>query len=117
MGEKVKKHATLRRGDAVYIPFDAHGAAETSAGRVRVYVTEEKAAKVGFFGDSLVRYEPVRYEYWIEVSAKSPTVTSIHNCSGCRSPRYSTRLPNYCQECGARMIGVKRDLGDVWELK
>ena len=49
----------MNRGDHVYIAFHDNGEAMTVTGKPRMYMSAEKAAKVGIEESSLVEYAPV----------------------------------------------------------
>lgn len=68
----------LKKGEHVYIPFDAEGKAFTGSGKIRVFQTIDKAGKVGFFEDCLQEYAPVRRGRWV----LQPGGT-MYKCSEC----------------------------------
>lgn len=65
----------MYKTDHIFIPFDAEGKAFTGSGKIRVFQSIDKAAKVGFFEDCLVEYAPVRHARWISVKDELPDKT------------------------------------------
>ena len=107
----------LLRGEHVYIPFDAEGRAFTSHGKVRVFQSADRAAKVGFFEDCIVEYAPVRRARWIPYELENPygpcDEKTWYKCSDCGKDApgwcdddeyYSDPiLTEFCHHCGAQM--------------
>lgn len=107
----------LRKGEHVFIPFDAEGKAFTGSGKIRIFQSIDNAAKVGFFEDCLVEYAPVRRARWIPYELENPygpcDEKTWYKCSGCGKDApgwcyddeyYSEPdCTRFCQNCGAVM--------------
>ena len=49
--------------------------------------------------------EPVRHGRWIAVPSSDVMTGKAYKCSECNKMRYGSFMPNYCQNCGAKMDG------------
>lgn len=49
--------------------------------------------------------EPVRHGRWIAVPSSDMMTGKAYKCSECNKMRYGSFMPNYCQNCGAKMGG------------
>ena len=47
--------------------------------------------------------EPVRHGRWIAVPSSDVMTGKAYKCSECNKMRYGSFMPNYCQNCGAKM--------------
>ena len=48
---------------------------------------------------------------WIPVPSSDMMTGKAYKCSECNKMRYGSFMPNYCQNCGAKMDGERRDNG------
>ena len=51
--------------------------------------------------------EPVRHGRWVAVPSFDVMTGKAYKCSECNKMRYGSFMPNYCQNCGAKMDGGK----------
>lgn len=49
--------------------------------------------------------EPVRHGRWVAVPSSDMATGKAYKCSECNKMRYGSFMPNYCQNCGAKMDG------------
>lgn len=53
----------------------------------------------------VVDAEPVRHGRWIAIPSSDMVTGKAYKCSECNKMRYGSFMPNYCQNCGAKMDG------------
>ena len=46
---------------------------------------------------------------WIAVPSSDMMTGKAYKCSECNKMRYGSFMPNYCQNCGAKMDGERKD--------
>ena len=46
---------------------------------------------------------------WIHVPSSDMMTGKAYKCSECNKMRYGSHMPNYCQCCGAKMDGERKD--------
>ena len=46
---------------------------------------------------------PVRHGRWVAVPSSDMMTGKAYKCSECNKMRYGSFMPNYCQNCGAKM--------------
>lgn len=46
---------------------------------------------------------------WVAVPSSDMMTGKAYKCSECNKMRYGSFMPNYCQNCGAKMDGRKED--------
>lgn len=98
--------AGLKRGEHVFIPFDAEGKAFMGSGKIRVFRSIEKAENVGFFADCLAEYAPVRHRRWV----LQPGGT-MYKCSECGYAAHPREVDEWrgCPNCLSVMEGGESD--------
>lgn len=52
---------------------------------------------------------PVVHGRWVAVPSSDMMTGKAYKCSECNKMRYGSFMPNYCQNCGAKMGGRKED--------
>ena len=57
------------------------------------------------YDEPTVDAEPVRHGRWIAVPSSDVMTGKAYKCSECNKMRYGSFMPNYCQNCGAKMDG------------
>ena len=53
----------------------------------------------------------VVYGWWIPVPSSDMMTGKAYKCSECNKMRYGSFMPNYCQNCGAKMDGERKGNG------
>ena len=48
---------------------------------------------------------------WVAVPSSDMMTGKAYKCSECNKMRYGSFMPNYCQNCGAKMDGERKDNG------
>lgn len=56
---------------------------------------------------NFAEHAPVVHGQWIAVPSSDMMTGKAYKCSECNKMRYGSFMPNYCQNCGARMDGAK----------
>lgn len=52
---------------------------------------------------NFAEYAPVVHGRWVHVPSSDMMTGKAYKCSECNKMRYGSFMPNYCQNCGARM--------------
>ena len=58
-----------------------------------------------------VKFAEERHGRWIPVPSSDMTTGKAYKCSECGKMRYGSFMPNYCQNCGAKMGEERRTDG------
>jgi rubrerythrin len=53
--------------------------------------------------------EEVVHGRWVRVPSSDMMTGKAYKCSECNKMRYGSYVPNYCQNCGAKMDGERRE--------
>ena len=56
---------------------------------------------------NFAEYAPVVHGRWVHVPSSDMMTGKAYKCSECNKMRYGSFMPNYCQNCGAKMDGEK----------
>lgn len=59
----------------------------------------------------LENIEERKHGTWIAVPSSDMSTGKAYKCSECGKFRFGSRLPPYCQECGAKMDGERKEQG------
>lgn len=72
-----------------------------------VYKMKElcKAVKAVADAAPTVDAAPVVHGRWVAVPSSDMMTGKAYKCSECNKMRYGSFMPNYCQNCGAKMDG------------
>lgn len=71
------------------------------------YVYDTNAVLESIDEQPTVDAAPVVHGRWIAVPSSDMMTGKAYKCSECNKMRYGSFMPNYCQNCGAKMDGAK----------
>lgn len=96
----------LKKGEHLFIPFDAYGKQFHYGNRPKQYKTIEAAEAQGFHADTIVEYAPVRHGRWV----LQPGGT-MYKCSQCGYTAHPREADEWlgCPSCLAKMKGGESD--------
>ena len=71
---------------------------------MKTYDATEQAYKNGYAkGYEDGKRDAVKHGRWIRVPSSDMMTGKAYKCSECNKMRYGSFMPNYCQNCGAKM--------------